>query len=178
MPRDAIKIRPRYKDPRQGYPTKVEILEGMKDNPEFAKLDDRHWAAIYATWDIVAAGQKPTIKEVARRAGVHRSTISEWRCREDFLRASEMVQRVLLWDWAPLLVHRSLELAAQGDKKLMMFWLERMVPVVDKKKEPTNEFNFDLTWTTPEPNSALPDHLEAEEVEEPEDEPIEETEVE
>lgn len=123
----------------------------MRDLPEFQELDERHWTAIYAMWDISAATGKPaTHKDIAKATGVGVSTIANWRCREDFLRASELVKLQVLFEWTPVLLTKGLQKAAEGDKQMLKLFLEHMLP--DKKEEDSEpETQINISWGEAEP---------------------------
>ena len=131
MPQDPNKIHPR-KSIESRCPSKREVLEGLRDDPRYIKLDERHWRAIYAEWDICAeTGKKATMKEVANKTGVSVNTIQNWRTRRDFLEAQREVSWQILNEWIPILATKALNEAAVGkDKKALMFFLDRIFPQV------------------------------------------------
>jgi len=108
--------------------TKSLVIEGLKQKPEFSRLKDQHWDAIYAEWSQAKEGRPATAEEVGTIVGVSGQTIRNWRRREDFLKASDQMSMVVLHEWKPTLVNRALKLAASGDRKMLEFFLERIYP--------------------------------------------------
>jgi len=156
MAETGIKIKPRMKDPQSRNPTKLEILNGMKDLPGFEKLDERHWSAIYASWDVAAETGKPaSVKAIAAAAGVAPSTIKQWRCREDFLRAQEMVKIEVLHEWAPALVNRALKMALAGDKQMLKLFMENFILPNKKGEDDTPDTEINISWGAPEPKEVI-----------------------
>lgn len=148
----GVKIKPRLKNPDIVHPTKVETLEGLKDLPEFEKLNDSQWTAIYTMWDIAATkGRKASMTEIADIVGVAVNTVKRWRCREDFLRASELVKMLVLHEWEPILLNKAISMAVGGDKQMLKMFMEHILPNKQANKEqPDTEINISWGENTPE----------------------------
>jgi hypothetical protein len=117
-------------------------------------LDERHWLAIDVAWEIAAVTGKPaTAKAIAERVGVAVPTINNWRSRKDFLAAQSAVAQLVLHEWKPVLVDKALKLATGGDKRLLMFFLERIFPLQSDPSDPAQKTSINISmpgWNTPE----------------------------
>lgn len=117
-------------------PSKMEIIEAMKDDPRFLELHDKHWKALAAEWDIGAETGKPAkLAHIARRAGVNYATIKNWICRRDYLEAQVVLSQQVLQQWKPVLVGKALKDALNGNQRMLMFFMERIFPKLEPAPE-------------------------------------------
>lgn len=139
MPKSGVRAKPARKK-KEMPKTPIEILNELKDDPDFVTVDDRQWAAILAAWDHAAMhGTPATLQVMADAAGVSLATVKRWRANEAFLRASEMAQRYILFEWTPALVNKGLRLALDGDRTLLKLFLESILPTRPHAPDATPE---------------------------------------
>jgi len=131
--------------------TKSLVIEGLKQKPEFVRLKEQHWDALYAEWSQAKEGKPATTDEIGAIVGVSGQTIRNWRRREDFLKASDQMSMVVLHEWKPALVNRALKLAVGGDRKMLEFFLERIYPKEGKDTDDPNALvNVQIDWSNTE----------------------------
>ena len=147
--RDPNHIKPRVqtRETSTKNPSKREVLNGLQDDPKYAKLQEKHWKAIYASWDLAAEeGKKPSLRQISGRVGVSPNTIKYWRTRRDFLQAEIEVAWLVMGEWVPAMTVAALRDAASGkDKKMRQFFMERVFPLPETEEAaPDTEIN--ITW--------------------------------
>jgi len=149
----GIKIKPNVHRAGNQKPSQVEIIDGIRDLPEFKNLDDRHWKSIYMMWDISAkTGRPATMAAISKATHIAQSTLKNWRCREDYLRASELVKLEVLNEWTPVILNKALQMAASGDKQMIKLFVEGFILPEKKKEEETIVSpEVHISWGDPDP---------------------------
>ena len=159
--RDPNLIKPRIttRETSLKNPSKREVLNGMMDDPKYDKMQEKHWKAIFAEWDLATEtpGKRPSLRKGGARCGVSPNTIKYWKCRRDFAEASREVAWWVMGDWIPAMTIGALQDATSGkDKKMRAFFMERIFPTPEvKENAPDTEIN--ITWGQGQPSP--PDYV-------------------
>lgn len=128
------------------------VLEYMREHPDYEKIKDEQWKAIYTLWDISVAKKKaPTHTEWSRASGVHSQTLYNWMAKPEFLQAINLVKIQVLTHMEPAIINKGYELAMAGDKALLKLFLEHMLPQ-KAQPGPNDPPPVSVSWLESEPN--------------------------